>query len=58
MGPKRGPNRIFDAEALRNPLGGLLERSWTLLGPKKSNWDRLLGGQEVPQDEISAHKRC
>ena len=35
MGPKLDPNRIFDAEALRKPLGGLLERSWRLLEPKK-----------------------
>ena len=35
MDPKLGPNRIFDAEALRKPLGGLLERSWRLLEPKK-----------------------
>ena len=43
MGPKRGPNRIFDAEALRKPLGALLERSWTLLEPKKTNLEPLLG---------------
>ena len=35
MGPKWGPNRIFDAEAVRKPLGGFLERSWRLLEPKK-----------------------
>ena len=43
MVPKRGPNRIFDAEALRKPLGALLERSWTLLEPKKTNLEPLLG---------------
>ena len=43
MGPKLDPNRIFDAEALRKPLGGLLERSWTLLEPKKTNLEPLLG---------------
>ena len=36
MGPKWVPNRIFDAEALRKPLGALLERSCTLLEPKKT----------------------
>ena len=40
MGPKWCPNRIFDAEALRKPLGGLLERSWRLLEPKKQRWNR------------------
>ena len=45
MGPKLDPNRIFDAEALRKPLGGLLERSWRLLEPKKvsleASWSAL-----------------
>ena len=45
MGPKLDPNRIFDAEALRKPLGGLLERSWRPLEPKKvsleASWSRL-----------------
>ena len=45
MGPKSDPNRIFDAEALRKPLEGLLERSWRLLEPKKvsleASWSRL-----------------
>ena len=45
MGPEWDPNRIFDAEALRKPLGGLLERSWRLLEPKKvsleASWSRL-----------------
>ena len=40
MGPKRGPNRIFDAEALGKPLGTLLERSWALLERKKVIWNR------------------
>ena len=40
MGPKLDPNRIFDAEALRKPLGGLLDRSWRLLEPKKQSWNR------------------
>ena len=40
MGLKRVPNRIFDAEALGMPLGGLLERSWSLLDPKKQSWNR------------------
>ena len=45
MGPKWDPNRIFDAEAFRKPLGGLLERSWKLLEPKKvsveASWSAL-----------------
>ena len=52
--PKWGPNRNFDAEGVRKPLGSLLERSWGLLEPKKAIGDRLLGGQEAHQDEISA----
>ena len=43
MGPKWGPNRNFDAEGVRKPPGSLLERSWTLLEPKKVIGDRLLG---------------
>ena len=35
MGPKWGPNRIFDAEPPRKPLGGLLERSWRPLEQKE-----------------------
>ena len=58
MGPKWGPNRIFDAEALKNPLGSLLERSWSLLEPKKSNWERLLDGQEAPQDRFTGKREC
>ena len=42
MVPKWGPNRIFDAEALRDPLEDLLERSWTLLEPKKVILESLL----------------
>ena len=42
---KWDPNRIFDAEALRKPLGSLLERSWRLMEPKKvtleASWSRL-----------------
>ena len=45
MDPKSDPNRIFDAEALRKPLEGLLERSWRLLEPKKvsleASWSAL-----------------
>ena len=47
VGPKWGPNRIVDAEALRKPLGGLLKRSWNLLEPKKVILESLwaaLGG--------------
>ena len=47
MSPELDPNRIFDAEALKKPLGGLLERSWRLLEPKKvtleASWSRLGG---------------
>ena len=57
MGPKWGPNRIFDAEGLGIALGSLLERSWRLLEPKKTVGERLKGGQEAHQDEISANKR-
>ena len=42
MGPKLDPNRIFDAEALRKPLGSLLKRSWSLLEPKKVILESLL----------------
>ena len=42
IGPKWGPNRIFDAEALRDPLEDLLERSWKLLEPTKAKLESLL----------------
>ena len=42
-GPKWDPKRIFDAEGFGKPLGSLLERSWTLLEPKKVNLESLLG---------------
>ena len=35
MGPKWVPDRIFDARALRKPLGSLLQRTSTLLEPTK-----------------------
>ena len=45
MGSKRVPNRIFDAEALRKPLRGLLERSWRLpemkINSLEASWTRL-----------------
>ena len=47
MVPKWGPNRILDAKALRNPLEDLLERSWTLLEPKKVILDSLLAALEA-----------
>ena len=51
MGPKLDPNRIFDAEAFRKPLGGLLERSWRLLELTKvtleASWSRLGGLTEI-----------
>ena len=56
IGPKRTPNRIFDTEGVRKPLGSLLERSRSLSELKKTSLNRLLGGQEAHQDEISAHK--
>ena len=34
MASKLAPNRIFDAEAVRKPLGALLERSWWLTSIK------------------------
>ena len=43
VGPKRDPNRIFDAEALGKALEGLLERSWRLLEPKKKKFEPPLG---------------
>ena len=52
MGPKRDLNRIFDAEALRKPLGGLLERSWKLLEPKKESWNRSWPLLEASQDRF------
>ena len=36
------------------PLGRLLERSWTRLGPQKSNWNRLLDGPRPPRRSVSA----
>ena len=48
IGPKWNPNRIFDAEPLRNPLGSLLERSWMLLEPKKRSSDQLLAAPRSP----------
>ena len=51
--PKWGPNRIFDAEALRNPLGSLLERSWSLLEPKKVIMESLLGRKEPRDPQMS-----
>ena len=47
MGPKRDPNRIFDAEALRKPLGGLLERSWSALGGSWRALGALIGGRVI-----------
>ena len=42
MGLKWGPNRIFDAEALRKPLKAFMERSCRPPSPPKSNLGRLL----------------
>ena len=47
MGPKLDPNRIFDAEGLRKPLGGLLDPSWRLLEPKKQSWNRSWSALEA-----------
>ena len=47
MGPTWYPNRIFDAEALRKPLGGLLERSWSALGGSWSALGALTGGRLI-----------
>ena len=68
MGPKWDPNRIFDAEALRKPLGSLLERSWRPLEPKKvsleASW-RLsagdlgdVGGRHGKKDAEKTQKQC
>ena len=56
MGPKRGPNRIVDAEALRKPLGGLLERSWSFLEPKKVILESLLAALGGLSRQVSAKK--
>ena len=56
MGPKWCPNRIFDAEALRKPLGGILERSWRLLEPKKQSWNRSWPLLEASQDSFQQKK--
>ena len=36
------------------PLGRLLERSWTRMGPQKTNWNRLLDGPRPPRRSVSA----
>ena len=60
VGPKWDPNRIFDAEALRKPLEGLLERSWRPLEPKKvsleASW-RLSAG-DLGDVGASWPKKC
>ena len=56
-GPKWGPNRIFDAEAFRKPLGGLLERSWNPPEPKKNNTEALLPRHRRIPRPISGPKR-
>ena len=56
MIPKWDPNRIFDAEALRKSLGGLLERSWSLLEPKKVILESLLAALEGLSRQVSAKK--
>ena len=57
IGPTLDPNRIFDAEAFRKPLGGLLERSWNPPEPKKSNTETLLPGPRRVPRPISGPKR-
>ena len=56
MGPKLDPHRIFDARALRKPLGGLLERSWSLLEPKKQTWNRSWPLLEASWSDLRAAK--
>ena len=56
VGPKWDPNRVFDAEALRNSLGGLLERSWSLLEPKKQSWNRSWPLLEASQDSFQQNR--
>ena len=53
MGPESDPNRIFDAEPFGKPLGGLLERSWRLLEPKKVIVESLLGDLEARDPQMS-----
>ena len=53
MGLESDPNRIFDAEPLGKPLGGLLERSWRLLEPKKVIVESLLGDLEARDPQMS-----
>ena len=53
MVPKWGPNRIFDTEAFRKPLGSLLERSWKLLEPEKQSWNRSWPLLEASQDRFN-----
>ena len=55
MGPKWGPNRIFDAEGVGNALGSLLDRSWSASEPKKTNRERLLGALEEISRQVSAN---
>ena len=57
-GPKWVPNRIIDAEGVRNSLGSLLERSWSSSEPQKHCWERLLRGQEALHDRFTEQGAC
>ena len=56
MGPKWVPNCIFDAVALRKPLGSLLERSWSLLEQKKNTWNRSWDALGAKKSQYSAQR--
>ena len=60
MAPKTGtkfiPNRIFVAEAFREPLESLLERSWRLQDPKHRSWERLLAELGPKREEKTVAK--
>ena len=58
MSPQRplGPflERLGLMDASWSGLGDLLERSWTALGPKKTNLERLLAAPRGIPREVSA----
>ena len=61
-GMKMGPQRPLEVfleriglmDASWSGLGDLLERSWTALGPKKTNLERLLAAPRGIPREVSA----
>ena len=58
IGPERPPGPFSERLGLMGAswsgLGGLLERSWTALGPTKSPLDRLLAGPRGIPRQVSA----